>query len=56
VGAIDGEGKYDIYMMNADGTNTQNVTPDYFPAAFLCHTPIFSSDDSRIYFIGEWYE
>jgi len=56
VGAIDGEGKYDLYLVNSDGTENRSITPDYFPAAFLCHTSIFSKDDSRIYFIGEWWE
>ncbi len=56
VGAIGSEGKYDIYMMNSDGTNNRNITPSYFPAAFLCHTPVFSADDSRIFFVGEWWE
>lgn len=56
VAAINKEGKYDIYLMNADGTNNQNITPNYFPANFLCHSPIFSKDDSRIFFIGEWWE
>jgi Tol biopolymer transport system component len=55
VGATGETGVYDIYMMNADGTDNRNVTPSYFPANFLCHTPIFSNDDSKIYFIGEWY-
>ena len=54
VAAIGNEGKYDIYMMNADGTNNRNITPDYFPLSFLCYSPIFSQDDSRIYFIGQW--
>ncbi len=56
VAAIGTEGKYDIHMMNADGTDNQNITPDYFPAEFLCHTPVFSSDDSKIFFAGEWWE
>ena len=43
-------------MMNADGTDNHNITPDYFPAEFLCHTPVFSIDDSKIFFIGEWWE
>jgi Tol biopolymer transport system component len=49
------EGHYRIYVMNADGTNNQNVSSD-FPGGFLCHSPIFSSDDSVIYFAGEWWE
>jgi len=56
VGAIEGEGKYDLYVMNFDGTDNRNITPDYFPGAFLCHPSIFSKDDSRVYFIGEWWE
>lgn len=55
VSAIGEEGQYHIYMMNPDGTEYQNVTSD-FPAGFLCHSPIFSLDDSAIYFVGEWWE
>jgi Tol biopolymer transport system component len=54
VAAINNEGKYDIYVMNADGTNNHNATPSYFPTNFLCHSPVFSKDDSKIYFIGQW--
>jgi Tol biopolymer transport system component len=56
VAAIGEEGRYDIYMMNADGAGNRNITPDYFPAGFLCHTPVFAGDDSRVFFIGEWWE
>jgi len=56
VAAIGNEGKYDIYMINADGTNNRNITPDYFPLSFLCYSPIFSIDDSKIYFIGQWQQ
>jgi Tol biopolymer transport system component len=45
----------DIFMMNADGSEQINITPDYFPTEFLCHHPIFSKDDSKIFFVGEWY-
>jgi Tol biopolymer transport system component len=54
VAAIGNAGKYDIYMMNADGTNNSNITPNYFPPSFLCYSPIFSTDDSKIFFIGQW--
>ena len=54
VAAIGNEGKYDIYMMNADGTENRNITPDYCPASFLCQSPIFSIDDSKMFFIGQW--
>jgi Tol biopolymer transport system component len=56
VAAIGNEGKYDIYVMNADGSNNHNITPDYFPASFLCYSPIFSQDDSKVYFIGQWQQ
>lgn len=56
VTAIDNQGQYDLYLMDADGSNYRNITPDYFPNQFLCHAGIFSNDDSMIYFIGEWWE
>ena len=56
VGAIGNEGKYDMYMMNSDGSNVTNINPDYFPPNFLCHTPVFSADDSKVFFIGQWWE
>jgi Tol biopolymer transport system component len=56
VSAIGDTGKYDIYIMNADGTDSHNVTPGYFPAQFLCHWAVFANDDNDIYFIGEWWE
>ena len=56
VAAIDNEGKYDIYMMNSDGSDIRNINPDYFPPDLLCHTPVFSIDDSTVYFVGEWWE
>jgi Tol biopolymer transport system component len=56
VSAINNEGKYDIYMMEGDWANNHNVTPEYFASDFLCYSPIFSMDDSKIYFVGQWYE
>jgi TolB protein len=56
VAGIGSEGKYDIYMMNSDGSNITNINPDYFPPEFLCYTPVFSADDSKIFFIGQWWE
>ncbi len=56
VAAINGVGKYDIYMLKSDGTENRNITPDYFPNDFLCHSPVFSHDDSSIFFIGQWWE
>ena len=37
VAAMDGVGQYDLYLMNADGTDNRNITPAYFPPQFLCH-------------------
>jgi Tol biopolymer transport system component len=56
VSAIGNDGKYDLYIMNSDGSENRNITPDYFPADFLCHDPIFSEDDTKIFFVGEWYQ
>jgi len=56
VSAISGAGKYDIYMMNSDGTNNMDITPAYFPAEFLCQSAILSSDDAIVYFVGQWYQ
>jgi TolB protein len=55
VAAIEDEGKYDIWMMNSDGEYNRNITPDYFPDTFLCHNAMFSLDDNRVYFTGEWW-
>ncbi|MFC2134913.1 TolB family protein [Bacteroidota bacterium] len=56
VAAIGTEGKYDIYMMNSNGSDNHSIMPSYFPAEFLCHLAMFSIDDTKIYFLGEWWE
>ena len=56
VAAINDIGKYDIYLMDADGSNQRNITPSYFPDNFLCHSAVFSADDSMLYFVGEWWK
>ncbi|MBN1786307.1 MAG: hypothetical protein JW825_04900, partial [Candidatus Methanofastidiosa archaeon] len=56
VAAIGETGVFDIYIMDNEGLGLENITPAYYPAEFLCHAPIFSMDDSMIYFIGEWWE
>ena len=56
VSAIEDTGQYDIYIMDADGANQRNITPTYFPNNFLCHSVVFSGDDSTLYFVGEWWE
>lgn len=56
VSAIDTVGKFDLYMMNTDGSEINNITPGYFPATFLCHNAVFSLDDTQIYFVGQWWQ
>jgi len=56
VAAIEGEGRFDIYAMNANGTGYASVTPAGWPVEFLCTHPIFSEDDSKVYFVGQWWE
>jgi Tol biopolymer transport system component len=56
VAAIEEAGKYDLYVMNADGTDNQDVTPGYFPDLFLCHGAVFGQNATSIYFVGEWWE
>ncbi len=55
VAAIGEDAKYDIFTMNSDGSEIENITPEYFPPDFICRTPVFSPDDTRIFFIGEWW-
>ena len=56
VAAIEGQGRFDLYMMNANGTSNRNLTPDYFPSTLLVHQAIFSSDDLTVFFVGEWWQ
>ncbi|MEE8572801.1 MAG: hypothetical protein V3T20_06040, partial [Gemmatimonadota bacterium] len=56
VAGIDGQGLYDMYTMNADGSDYEDITPVDWPALFLCSHPIFSEDASKIYFVGQWWE
>lgn len=55
VAAINDTGVYHFYMMNSDGTSNMDMTPDYFQDGFLCHSAVFSQDDSRLFFIGQWW-
>jgi Tol biopolymer transport system component len=56
VAAIEGQGKYRLYAMDADGTNQRDITPAYYPQVFLCHAAAFARDDRTIYFIGQWWQ
>lgn len=55
VAAVEDRGVFDLYLVNADGTENRDITPGYFPDQFLCHSAVFSADDKSIYFIGEWW-
>jgi Tol biopolymer transport system component len=56
VAAIDGQGKYRLYKMDATGANGRDATPAYFPPDFLCHAAVFARDDMSIYFVGQWWQ
>jgi Tol biopolymer transport system component len=56
VAAIEGLGKYRLYMMDANGGNGRDVTPSYYPPSFLCHAAVFAKDDKSIYFVGQWWQ
>jgi len=56
VSAIGLEGRYDLYLINPDGSDMVDITPDLLPREFLANSPIFSMDDSTIYFIGQWWD
>ena len=56
VSAVNDAGQYDLYMMNADGSGSENITPASFPQEFLIHWVSFSSEDSLVYLIGEWWQ
>jgi TolB protein len=56
VSAVGAEGRYDIYAVNSDGTDMRDLTSELFPQGFLAHCPLFSPDDSKIYFVGEWWD
>jgi len=55
VAAIGGRGVYRLYGMDRDGSNYRDITPDYFPAGFLCHDAVFSAEGTSVYFIGQWW-
>jgi len=47
-------GSYDIHLIDATGSKESDLTSNLFPDGFLATEAIFSSDDSRLYFVGEW--
>jgi len=46
----------------ATAAGSDELTPnggrvkEYFPPEFSCHAAVFSRDDSRLYFIGQWWQ
>jgi Tol biopolymer transport system component len=56
VSAVGTEGRYDIWLMDADGSNRRDITPEYVPDDFLCHCPLFDASGDTVWFIGEWWE
>jgi len=55
VAAKEDVGYFDIYTINPDGSNSTDLTSALLPPSFLCNTPIYSSDDVKATFIGQWY-
>jgi hypothetical protein len=46
----------DLYIMNPDGSEPVDIIPSNWPQEFLCSHGVFAQDDSKIYFVGEWWE
>jgi len=49
------EGRYDLFFIDPDGSGMVDITSDILPREFLANSPIFSMDDSTVYFIGQWF-
>jgi Tol biopolymer transport system component len=56
VSAVGLDGKYDAYMINVDGSGMTDLTGELYSPGFLVHSPIYSGDDSSIYFVGQWWD
>jgi len=56
VTAMGTEGRYDIFTINPDGTGVTDLTSELFPPRFLAHGLVYSTDGSKIYFVGEWWD
>lgn len=56
VSAVGDEGRYDMFMVNPDGSGSSDLTSELFPPGFLAHCAVFSADDSKIFFVGEWWD
>jgi dipeptidyl aminopeptidase/acylaminoacyl peptidase len=55
VSAMGEEGRYDIFKINRDGTDTVDLTSELFPEGFIAHHPIYAEDENMIYFVGQWW-
>lgn len=56
ISAIDDRGVYDLYTMAGDGTDNTLKTPASFPPDFLIHGARYGTEDSTVYFVGQWWE
>ena len=56
ISAIDDRGVYDLYTMTGDGTDNTLKTPASFPPDFLIHGARYGTEDSTVYFVGQWWE
>ena len=55
VAAKNGDGIYDLYTMKPNGSELKNITPANWPAEFLCSHGVFNNNDTKIFFVGEWF-
>ncbi|MBT7913101.1 hypothetical protein HN588_04245, partial [Candidatus Bathyarchaeota archaeon] len=56
VSAVGLEGRYDLFLIEPDGSGMEDVTSEIFPPGFMANSAIFSMNDSSIYFIGNWWD
>lgn len=56
VATVDCQGRYDLYRMDRDGGNLENLRPQSCQVNFLFRGAVFGEDENSIYLIGEWWE
>jgi TolB protein len=56
ISAIEGRGVFDLYTITQDGSEVTLKTPAYFPPDFLIQGARYGSEDSTVYFVGQWWE
>lgn len=55
VAAVGNVGRYDMFMMSADGSDNHGINPEDYPDNLVIHWAVFSPDDTTVYFVGEWW-